>query len=119
MLITTIPENPLHLSTSAYCPQGKDERIRSGSSIARAFKTHSEQGVVFSLFSASQQSIRKRYPAVVAMSMLLWCMLYSAYRMFILFVPSLLKYYESISISSLYPIHIVLYIVTDFSLPYF
>ena len=43
----------------------------SGSSIASAFNAHSEQGVVFNPSSAFPQSILRRYPAVVAMSMLL------------------------------------------------
>jgi hypothetical protein len=34
--------------------------ISSGSSIARAFKAHSEQGVVFNPSSALLQSIRKK-----------------------------------------------------------
>lgn len=37
-------------------------------------KAHSEHGVVFRLFSVSQQSILKRYLAVGAMFMLLWYM---------------------------------------------
>ena len=68
------------------------------SSIARAFKAHSEQGVVFNPFSDSQQSIRNRYPAVVAMSMLLWFMLYSAYKILIAVVLSfkIVKAFQSV-----------------------
>ena len=84
--IIMILENPLHLPISAYCPQGKDEHIL----MVHQFKAYSEQGVVFNLFSASQQSILRRYPALVAMSILLWCMLYSAYMILILFVLSLI-----------------------------
>lgn len=42
---------------------------------------------------------RVLHPAAVAVSMLLWCMLYSAYMMFIVFVLSP-QIYESIPISS-------------------
>ena len=67
----------------------------SGSSIAKAFKAHSEQGVVCNPFSASQQPILRCYPAEVAMSMLLWFMLYSAYIIFIVAALSL-KYCEEV-----------------------
>ncbi len=46
-----------------------------GLSIARAFRAHFEQGVVFRPFCASQLSSLRRYPVAVSMSILLWCIL--------------------------------------------
>ena len=45
--ITIIPMNPPHPSTFAYSLQDTVLAYSSDSSIARAFKAHSEQGVVF------------------------------------------------------------------------
>ena len=87
----------------------------SGSSMASAFNEQTDPGVVYKSFSASQQSIRSIWPALVYTSMLLRCGLYSANIVLIvtylflslnqLFVTKI----RSISISSPCHIYFVLY----------
>ena len=62
----TVLMNLPHLPMSTYRLQ--DIAYSRCLSIAKAFKAHSEHGVVFNLPSAFSQSIRKTYPSKVVTS---------------------------------------------------
>ncbi len=67
--------NSKESSTSTHIcksPSSAKRAYSSGSSIARAFKAHSEQGVVLNPSSATLQSIRKIYPSKVVTLTLLY-----------------------------------------------